>query len=253
MIAGEVFGKELREVRGGLRILSFNVTDYDGSLRVSRRLQEGDEGLNAVEDGMFIIAAGDVSYDRWHGDISMAPTGILRLPAPKRTDDAPGEKRVELHAHSRYSQLDGLTDITKLVKTAARWGHRAVALTDHGVLQGYPELCSAGKAAGIKVIYGVEGYFVNDVDDRVAVSTLRLQLVQPDPDVIPEIIDGKADGGHQQSGKQSLNDGCRRDFLHGTDLHYTISTLLYRMPGAFSSKLEKMSGEITGRHGAYFC
>ena len=170
VVTGEVFGRELREVRGGLRILSFNVTDYDGSLRVSRRLQEGDEGLAAVEDGMFVTAAGDVSYDRWHGDISMSPTGVLRLPAPERTDDAPGEKRVELHAHSRYSQLDGLTDVTKLVQTAARWGHKAVALTDHGVLQGYPELCSAGKKAGIKVIYGVEGYYVNDVDDRVAVS-----------------------------------------------------------------------------------
>ena len=170
VVTGEVFGRELREVRGGRKILSFNVTDYGGSIHVSRFLQEGDEGLEAVEDGMYVTVAGEVSYDRWHGDIAMAPTGLLRLPMPVRMDAAPGEKRVELHAHSRYSQLDGLTDIKKLVQTAARWGHKAVALTDHGVLQGYPELCEAGKKAGIKVIYGVEGYYVNDVDDRVAVS-----------------------------------------------------------------------------------
>ena len=170
VITGEVFGRELRETRNGMQILSFNVTDDEGSLHVSRRLQEGDKGLMSVEDGMYVTVGGDVSYDRWHGDIAMAPTGVERLPRPIRTDDAPGEKRVELHAHSRLSQLDGLTDITKLVETAARFGHKAVALTDHGVLQGYPELCSAGKKFGIKVIYGVEGYYVNDVDDRVAVA-----------------------------------------------------------------------------------
>ena len=154
-VSGQVFGREIREVRGGRKILSFNVTDFEGSIHVSRFLQEGDEGLTAVEDGMFVTVAGDVSYDRWHGDIAMEPRAVLRLPTPKREDPAAGEKRVELHAHSRFSQLDGLTDITKLVQTAARWGHKAIALTDHGVLQGYPELCSAGKKAGIKVIYGV--------------------------------------------------------------------------------------------------
>ena len=170
LVSGQVFGKEMREVRGGRKILSFNVTDFEGSIHVSRFLQEGDEGLTAVEDGMFVTVAGDVSYDRWHGDIAMEPRAVLRLPTPKREDPAAGEKRVELHAHSRFSQLDGLTDITKMVQTAARWGHKAIALTDHGVLQGYPELCNAGKKAGIKVIYGVEGYYVNDVDDRVAVT-----------------------------------------------------------------------------------
>ncbi len=170
VITGEVFGKEVRELRGGRKILSFNVTDDEGSLHVSRFLQEGDERLEALEDGMYVSVMGDVSYDRWHGDIAMSPLGVLRLPKPKREDTAPGEKRVELHAHSRMSQLDGLTDVTKLVETAARFGHKAVALTDHGVVQGYPELCSAGKKYGIKVIYGLEGYYVNDVDDRVAVA-----------------------------------------------------------------------------------
>lgn len=169
-VTGEVFGREIREVRGGRRILSFDVTDYGGSLHISRFLQEDDKGLEQVEDGMYITVYGDVSYDRWHGDIAMSPMAVQRLPKPKREDTAPGEKRVELHMHSRYSQLDGLTDIAQMVATAKRWGHKAVALTDHGVLQGYPELCNAGKKNGIKVIYGVEGYFINDVDDRVAVS-----------------------------------------------------------------------------------
>ena len=170
VITGEVFGRELKETRGGRKILSFNVTDDEGSIRVSRFLQDGDKPLEDIQDGMYVSVGGDVSYDRWHGDIAMAPTGVLRLPKPRREDLAEGEKRVELHAHSRLSQLDGLTDITKLVETAARFGHKAIALTDHGIVQGYPELCSAGKKYGIKVIYGLEGYYTNDVDDRVAVS-----------------------------------------------------------------------------------
>jgi len=173
VITGEVFGREVKEVRGGRRILSFNVTDYGGSLRVSRFLEEEDKRLEEISDGNWVSVGGTVSFDRWTGDIAMAPSGVLLLPKPGREDTAPGEKRVELHAHSRYSTLDGLTDVSKLVQTAARWGHKAVALTDHGVLQGYPELCSAGKKYGIKVIYGVEGYYINDVDDRVAVTGNR--------------------------------------------------------------------------------
>ncbi len=170
-VEGEVFGRELREVRGGSHVFSFNITDYTGSLHVSRFLKaEESKELEAVEDGMFLAVNGNVSYDRWHGDIAMEPKAVQLMLQPKREDQARGDKRVELHMHSRYSQLDALTDISQMVATAARWGHPAVALTDHGVLQGYPELCSAGSKYGIKVIYGVEGYFVNDVDDRLAVT-----------------------------------------------------------------------------------
>ncbi len=171
-VTGEIFGLELREVRGGTAsVLGFNITDNTGSLHISKFLrgEAAEKGLLQLRDGMYVSVSGMVSYDRWHGDISMEPSAVRLMTRPLREDNAPGEKRVELHMHSRYSQLDALTDIDAMVASAARWGHRAVALTDHGVLQGFPELCSAGKKHGIKVIYGVEGYYVNDVDDRVAV------------------------------------------------------------------------------------
>ncbi len=170
-VEGEVFGREVKEVRGGSHVFSFNVTDHTGSLHVSRFLKaEEGKDLEAVQNGMYLLLSGTVSYDRWHGDIAMEPRNIQLMEKPVREDRASGGKRVELHMHSRYSQLDALTDISQMVAAAARWGHPAVALTDHGVLQGFPELCSAGKKNGIKVIYGVEGYFVNDVDDRLAVT-----------------------------------------------------------------------------------
>ena len=170
-VTGEVFGTELREVRNGTaKILDFNVTDYTGSLRVSKFLRgEEDAAWEQISDGMYLTVQGMVSYNRWHGDISMEPANARQDEKPVRKDNYPGEKRVELHFHSRYSSLDALTDIGEAVKTAARWGHKAIALTDHGVAQGFPELCSAGKKHGVKVIYGVEGYYINDMDDRVVV------------------------------------------------------------------------------------
>ena len=170
-VTGEVFGTELREVRNGTaKILDFNITDYTGSLRVSKFLRgEEDAVYESITNGMYMTVQGFVSYNRWHGDISMEPSAVRLEEKPVRKDKAPGEKRVELHLHSRYSQLDALTDIDAAVKTAAKWGHKAIALTDHGVAQGFPELCGAGKKYGVKVIYGVEGYYLNDVDDRVVV------------------------------------------------------------------------------------
>ncbi len=138
-VEGEVFGREVKEVRGGSHVFSFNITDQNGSLHVSRFLkaEEGKE-LENVQDGMYLLLSGTVSYDRWHGDIAMEPRNIQLMEKPRREDRAAAGKRVELHMHSRYSQLDALTDITQMVATAARWGHPAVALTDHGVLQGFP-------------------------------------------------------------------------------------------------------------------
>jgi DNA polymerase-3 subunit alpha (Gram-positive type) len=171
VVTGEVFGTEIREVRGNAKIAEFNVTDYTGSLRVSKFIKGPEDAVyEKISNGMYITVQGMVSFNRWLGDIAMEPTAVKELPKPVRMDKAEGDKRVELHMHSRYSQLDALTDIDELVATAARWGHRAVALTDHGVVQGFPELCNAGKKHGIKVLYGVEAYYINDYDDRLAVS-----------------------------------------------------------------------------------
>jgi DNA polymerase-3 subunit alpha (Gram-positive type) len=171
VVTGEVFGTEFREVRGNAKIAEFNITDFTGSLRISKFMRgPEDAAYEKIKDGMYLSVQGMVSFNRWLGDIAMEPSAVKELPKPLRQDKAEGVKRVELHMHSRYSQLDALTDIDELVSTAARWGHKAVALTDHGVVQGFPELCNAGKKFGIKVLYGVEGYYINDYDDRIAVS-----------------------------------------------------------------------------------
>ncbi|MCL2568785.1 MAG: PolC-type DNA polymerase III [Oscillospiraceae bacterium] len=172
-IAGEVFAAEHRYLeKRNAWVLSFCITDYTNSLRVSKFFPDAKEGAplcDKIKSGMYLHVRGSVSFNRYDGDLSLEPTDIWVGEAPERADTAEG-KRVELHLHTQMSQLDGLTRTGDAVDQAARWGHAAIAVTDHGVAHSFPEAYKAGKKCGIKVIYGLEGYFVNDCDDKLVVS-----------------------------------------------------------------------------------
>ncbi len=170
-VTGEVFAVESRAIakRDGW-VLSFDISDNTGSIRVSKYFGPKDEkgSLSDIKKGMYMTVYGSVTYDRYEQDICILPTGVELHKKEIRMDNAE-EKRVELHLHTRYSTLDALIDPAEAIARAAAWGHPAVAITDHGVAQAFPDAWQAGKKAGIKVIYGLEGYFVNDVDDKLAV------------------------------------------------------------------------------------
>ena len=102
-----------------------------------------------------------MKYDSFKGDYIIEPKAISTVEVIEKEDNAP-EKRVELHLHTNMSQMDGMTPPKKLVERAIRWGHKAIAITDHGCVQGFPEAANAAKGK-IKIIYGVEGYFVDDL------------------------------------------------------------------------------------------
>ena len=172
-IAGEVFQAEHRHLeKRNAWVLSFNITDYTSSLRVSKFFIDAKEGealCEKIKSGMFLHVRGNVSFNRYDGDLSLEPTDISVGEAPRREDKAP-DKRAELHLHTQMSALDGLTKVAEAVAQAAAWGHPAIAITDHGVAHSFPDAYKAGKKGGIKVIYGLEGYFFNDCDDKLAVS-----------------------------------------------------------------------------------
>jgi DNA polymerase-3 subunit alpha (Gram-positive type) len=171
VVAGEIFAVENREIqKRQAAVLSFDMTDNTGSVRVSKFLRADDDKsiLEKVKPGMYVTVQGAVAYNRYDEDIALEPRNIVLGKKVVRQDTAE-EKRVELHLHTRYSTLDALTDPTEAVARAAAWGHPAIAITDHGVAQAFPEVWKAGKKHGIKIIYGVEGYYVNDMDDRLAV------------------------------------------------------------------------------------
>ena len=172
-IAGQVFQIDHKFIeKRRAWVMRFCITDYTNSLQVSKFFQNAEEGKKVCEqikEGMYLHIRGDVAFNRYDGDLSLEPTDISIGNPPKREDGA-HVKRVELHLHTRFSALDALTDPGKAIAQAAAWGHPAIAITDHGVAQAFPEAYWAGKKHEVKVIYGLEGYYINDYDDRLAVS-----------------------------------------------------------------------------------
>ena len=169
-VAGKVFAFECRETRRpGMWRLSFDMTDYTNSVTVQKNLTTKEaQGLeSAIKTGMWLCVQGKME-PTWDGkDIQLNPYHINVIEHKEREDTAP-VKRVELHLHTRMSNMDALTDTKSVIQEAIRWGHPAIAITDHGVAQSFPD---AWHAAGdkIKILYGVEGYFINNIDDRVVV------------------------------------------------------------------------------------
>ena len=178
VIEGKVVAVAHREVnKGAATVVKFDMTDFGGSICVSDYFK-GDSGkpiTDAVaKPGLWLRVQGDVDYDKYDREMVVRPRAIQRMDPPLRQDTAE-QKRVELHLHTTMSLMDALTKTGEAVATAARWGHKAIAITDHGVASSFPDALKASKnkVAGtdkpIKILYGCEGYYVNDVDDRIAV------------------------------------------------------------------------------------
>ena len=170
VVEGKVFAAECYETRRpGVWCLTFDMTDNNNSVTVRKYMQDKEsEGVrNAIAPGMWLRVQGVVELTRDGKDIQINPLNIMKITHEARKDTAP-RKRVELHMHTQMSNMDALTDTKAVIKQAIAWGHPAIAITDHGVAQAFPD---AWHTAGdkIKVIYGLEGYFVNNMDDRIAV------------------------------------------------------------------------------------
>ena len=163
-IYGEVFGIEVKDTKKGkVKIVSFNITDNTNSFSAVMlpKVEHCDELLSKLKNGAHILMFGEVEYDTYRGDYTIKPKCISTVQMIEKEDNYP-EKRVELHLHTNMSQMDGMTPPSKLVERAIKWGHKAIAITDHGCVQGYPEACNAGK---IKIIYGIEDYFIDDIKE----------------------------------------------------------------------------------------
>lgn len=179
IVEGEVFAVNHRELKKrNAWVVSFDVTDQTNSVRVNQ-FMEADKAkpiLDKIQKpGAWLRIQGKMAFDRYDNEMVMQPIAIMVGKKPKRLDTAL-EKRVELHLHTAMSTMDALTDVGKVVAQAAAWGHRAIAITDHGIAQAFPDAMKAAsknKVAGtdknIQILYGCEAYYVNDVDDRIVV------------------------------------------------------------------------------------
>ena len=164
VIWGDVFSLDIRESRNGkFSIINFNVTDYTSSyqVKVFGDKKKCADLVDSLKNGMTVLVRGTISMDDYMHAYILNAKAITVIEKMEKQDNAP-EKRVELHLHTNMSAMDGMTSAKELVSRAGDWGHRAIAITDHGVVQAFPEACDAAAKSGIKVIYGMEGYLVND-------------------------------------------------------------------------------------------
>ncbi|MDO5518265.1 MAG: PolC-type DNA polymerase III, partial [Clostridium sp.] len=199
-IIGEVFKTEVIETKTGKIIFTFSVTDYTSSISVKCFLkpQDTEAVLDEVKKGFYCKVRGEAVYDTYSREVVIMGRDINRMKKIEKMDGAP-KKRVELHLHTTMSTMDGMTAPAKLIQRAAKWGHPAIAITDHGGVQAYPDAQSTGKKAGIKILYGVEAYLVDDgvpivlnekgdtLDDTFVVFDIETTGFSPVNDKIIEI------------------------------------------------------------------
>ena len=170
-VEGDVVAVTSRTLaKRGSAVLAFDITDRTNSIKVTRFLRAEDDQsvVEKIHEGDHVIVQGEVVYSKYDDDMVLDPRNIMKGKRYVRPDNAP-EKRVELHMHTRFSAMDALTKPEAIVERAAYWGMPAIAVTDHGVLQAFPDMWKAGKKAGVKIIYGCEIYFLNDMDGNSAV------------------------------------------------------------------------------------
>jgi len=163
VVCGDIFAVDCRELRNGRFLFKFDMTDYTNSLSVKffAKKDDIDTYKEKLKEGIYVKVRGEAQYDRFAREPVIMAYDIVELKKHEKMDMAE-EKRVELHLHTQMSAMDGITSAKELVQRAAKWGHKAIAITDHGVVQAYPDAYGAAKKNNIKVIYGVECYLVDD-------------------------------------------------------------------------------------------
>ena len=164
VVWGDVFSLETRESKDGrYSIINFNITDYTSSypVKVFGEKKKCEDLVANLKDGKTVLVRGAINMDTYMHTYLINARAVTEIEKIEKQDNAP-EKRVELHLHTNMSAMDGMTSAKELVSRAIAWGHKAIAITDHGVVQAFPEACNTAAKAGIKIIYGMEGYLVDD-------------------------------------------------------------------------------------------
>ena len=173
---GQIFEAEFKDIKSRknnkeYHLILFDVTDFEDSISVQlfiNKTDNDDEALSslksAIKAGTFVIVRGKAQYNDYAREVVITADSIAEASDFREIrDDVSGEKRVELHLHTQMSAMDAVTSASELINRAIKWGHKAIAITDHGVVQSYPDAMKASKNNElIKVLYGVEGYLVDD-------------------------------------------------------------------------------------------
>ena len=170
IVEGSIYNVETKEIKGEKYIVSFDITDLSDSTTVKFFVKKSvfDQELSdKIKKGKYLRVQGDVQFDKYSKEINIMAKNIMTASAPAPRMDDSDEKRVELHLHTQMSSMDGVTHVKKYIQRAIDWGHKAIAITDHGVVQAFPDAMNAVGKADLKVIYGVEAYLIDDLGSVV--------------------------------------------------------------------------------------
>ncbi|MFS1664369.1 PolC-type DNA polymerase III [Streptococcus sp. zg-JUN1979] len=160
---GMVFDVERRATRTGRHIISFKMTDYTSSFMLQRWAKDDDDlkKYDMIKKGSWLRVRGNIEHNQWTKSLTMNVQDVKEIVHHERKDLMPeGQKRVEFHAHTNMSTMDALATVEDLIDTAAKWGHSAIAITDHANVQSFPHGYHKAKKAGIKAIFGLEANIV---------------------------------------------------------------------------------------------
>jgi len=178
VVRGKILTVDTRDIRNEKTIIMFNITDFTDTITIKMftKTEQVAELLANIKEDVFLKLKGVTTIDRFDSELTIASlVGVKKIPdfTTIKMDTHP-EKRVELHCHTKMSDMDGVADIKDIINRAIAWGHKAIAITDHGVVQAFPEANHAiekakkkNKELDFKVIYGVEAYLVDDLKDIV--------------------------------------------------------------------------------------
>ncbi len=176
VVRGSVFEISARTIKSNKKLVTLLLSDTTSSL--CAKMFISDEKWAHIEKNLeendVIKIRGEVQWDNFSNDIIMMAKDLEKDKRQLREDLA-DTKRVELHAHTKMSAMDGLNDPTAMVRMAADWGHKAVAITDHGVVQAFPDAFHAAKKSGIKILYGMEGYLFDDKDSLLPNGEINIK------------------------------------------------------------------------------
>ena len=162
IINGQVYGKNIKELKNGSKLIEFVLSDDTGAIYCKKFLSQEDD----ISNGKYIKISGSASYDTFKKDLVFTVKKVQDLIKISKKDLSL-EKMVDLHCHTNMSQMDGLTTVKSLFDRAKDYGHTAIAIADHAVVQAYPEVMDVAKKTGIKPIYGCEFYLIDDVQKHI--------------------------------------------------------------------------------------
>ena len=283
MVEGRVFAVEHKELKKrNAWVISFDMTDNTGSVRINRFMEAGEAKpiLENVKVGSVLKVQGKLELNRYDNEMVLKPFSMMPGSMPKRKDTAEGMKRIELHLHTSMSNMDALTSTKAAIKQAAAWGHKAIAITDHGCVQSFTDALHvvedwkgppkvAGTDETIKILYGCEGYYVNDVDDKIVVHgtqdisfddefvafDLETTGLSPRTDEIIEIGAVVMKQGREVARYQTFVDPHRKLLKETTDLTGITDDMLVGAPSieeALPEFLKFVDGRILVAHNADF-